>query len=317
MARYSLALATLLMVAGCKVGPDYCGPPAAPLPPEWSNSRGDPHASDPARLHGWWLGFQDPVLNQLVDLAGRQNLDLRQAAVRIVEAQAQRCIVRADLFPQFSQSNSFTHRKQAISGGFFAGLGGLPGASIRSNLDQWTMGLDGSWEIDVFGRLRRLVEAADADIAVTQEDYHDVLVILLADVAANYIDARTFQRRLEIAQNNLGLQQRTLELTTKRFDAELTGELDVVQARVNAESTAAEIPTLLAGYQLALNRLSVLLGTPPGTVDGLLKQTAAIPQPPAQLAIGIPAELVRRRPDVRRAERELAARHAQDRRRGR
>ena len=261
-------------------------------------------------LSGWWLGFQDPVLNQLIDAAVAANLDLREAAVRIVEARAQRCVVRADLFPQFSQSNSFTHRKQAISGGFFAGLGGLPGGSIRSNLDQWTMGLDGSWEIDVFGRLRRLVEAADADIAVTQEDYRDVLVILLSDVATNYVNARTFQQRLEFARNNLDIQQRTLDLTEKRFKAELAGELDVAQARVNVESTASDIPSLEAGYQLALNRLSVLLGTPPGSVDGLFQAVTPIPKPPAEIAIGIPADLIRRRPDVRRAELEFAAQTA-------
>ncbi len=300
----------LAMIVGCKVGPDFCGPPAAPLHDVWHAPTEPTIRIDQAALSGWWMGFQDPVLNQLIESAVVQNLDLREAAVRVVEARAQRCVVRADLYPQFSQSNSFQHRKQAISGGFFAGLGGLPGGTIRSNLDQWTMGLDGSWEIDVFGRLRRLVEAADADIAATQEDYRDVLVILLSDVATNYVIARTFQRRLEYARDNLELQQRTLDLTNKRFQAELTGELDVAQARVSVESTASDIPSLEAGYQLALNRLSVLLGSPPGTVDGLFQDAAPIPQPPAELAIGIPADLLRRRPDIRRAEREFAAQTA-------
>jgi NodT family efflux transporter outer membrane factor (OMF) lipoprotein len=261
-------------------------------------------------LSGWWTGFHDAVLNQLIEIAVARNLELQEAAARIAEARAQRCVVRADLFPQFSQNNSFTHRKQAIAGGFFAGFGGIPGASIRSNLDQWAMGLDGSWEVDVFGRVRRLVEASDADIAAAEESYRDVLVILLADVAANYVDARTFQRRLEIAQENLGIQQRTLDLTQKRFEAELTGELDVAQARVNVESTASEIPTLEAGLQLAMNRLSVLLGWSPGQVDPLLRDVAPIPRPPAEVAIGIPAGLLRRRPDIRRAERDLAGQNA-------
>jgi NodT family efflux transporter outer membrane factor (OMF) lipoprotein len=312
MSKYVLILILALIAgAGCRVGPDYCGPPLTSLEPSWQVLDEDPSVQvDHALVSGWWLGFQDPLLNQLIQEAVAQNLDLREAALRVVESRRQRCVVRADLFPQFSQSNSFTHRKQAIAGGFFAGIGGLPGANIRSNLDQWTMGLDGSWEIDVFGRIRRLVEAADADIAVTQEDYRDVLVILLADVATNYVNARAFERRLELARENLKTQQRTLELTEKRFRAELTGELDVAQARVNVASTASDIPTLEAGYQLALNRLSVLLGTPPGTVDGWFQQRAAIPRPPSEIAIGIPAELMRRRPDIRRAERELAAQTA-------
>lgn len=305
----SLVLA-LVAIAGCKVGPDYGGPPAAPMPPAWHVTPDAAIELDRQWLGPWWQGFHDPTLDQLMEAAMAENLDLREAAARIVEARAQRCVVRADLFPQFNQSDSFTHRKQAISGGFFAGIGGLPGASIRSNLDQWTMGLDGSWEIDVFGRLRRLMEAADADIGAAQEDYRDVMVILLADVATNYVNVRTFQKRLQIAHENLEIQKRTLAFTQKRFQADLAAELDVAQARVNVESTASDIPLLEAGLQLALNRLSVLLGAPPGAVDELFRDVAPVPQPPNEIAIGIPAELIRRRPDVRRAERELAAQTA-------
>ena len=299
----------LIVIAGCKVGPDYCGPPPAPLHPEWHAPEDPSIRNDYEALSGWWAGFRDPLLDQLVDQAVAQNLDLRVAALRILEARSQRCVVRADLFPQFFQSNSFTHRKNSIAG-TFGGFGGSAFRNIDTNLDQWSMGLNGSWEIDAFGRLRRLVEASDADIQFQQEDYHEVLVILLADVATNYVDARTYQQRLEIARENLRIQQRTLEYTQKRFSAELIGELDVAQARVNAESTASDIPRLEAGLQLSLNRLSVLLGASPGAVDALFEIPAPIPRPPAELAIGIPADLLRRRPDVRRAERELAAQTA-------
>lgn len=310
LARSSLATSLILLSlipAGCKVGPDYCAPPPACVGPGWRAT------DDPAILHecrdlsGWWIGFHDPPLNALVERAMARNLDLREAALRIFEARAQRCIVRADLLPQLQQSASYSFNRFAQSGG---GMGGGIGGGIDSTSDQWSLGLGGTWEIDVFGRLRRLVEAADADIAVSIEDYRDTLVILLGDVAVNYVDARTFQRRLEIARENLRTQQRTLELARKRFEAELTGELDVAQARANVESTAAGIPLLEASQQQALNRLSVLLGCPPGEVDGLMAEPHAIPVPPREIAIGIPADLLRRRPDIRSAERQIAAQTA-------
>ena len=295
-----------MLPAGCKVGPDYVGRSAACVRPDWRPT------DDPAvryqcqSLAGWWLGFGDPVLDAMVDQAVSQNLDQREAALRILEARAQRCIVRADLLPQVSQDASHSFNKLARTG---VNMGGAE-SGIDSAYDQWSLGLNGSWEIDVFGRLRRLVEAADADIGATVEDYRDTLVILLADVATNYVDARTYQRRLGISRENLATQQHTLELTEKRFRAELAAELDVAQARANMESTAAGMPVLEVGYQRALNRLSVLLGCPPGEVDQIMMDVRPIPSPPTEIAIGIPADLLRRRPDIRRAEREVAGQTA-------
>jgi multidrug efflux system outer membrane protein len=254
------------------------------------------------------MAFDDPVLNHLVDRAIAQNLDLRDAALRIFEARAQRCTVRADLYPQLAQDADYSFNKTSRSGGVF-GSGAFPGA-FDDTTDQWSLGLSGTWEIDVFGRLRRLVEAANADIDVSDEDYRDTLVLLLSDVATNYVDARTFQQRIKISEENIAIQQRSLDLTQKRFDAEIIGELDVRQAEAEVEGTRSGIPALQIGYQQAVNRLSVLLGCPPGEVDPLLAEPAPIPDSPNDVAIGIPAELLRRRPDIRRAERQLAAQTA-------
>ncbi len=306
-ARQLIALTTaLILFLGCRVGPDYCGPPPAPVAPSWQN-----HGDETVRfmspdLPGWWTQFNDPVLDAMIAEAISQNLDLKVAAERIFEARALRCTVRSDLFPQIKQDGSYTYSKFATNG---AGMGSLMGAFSAAS-DQWSLGIGGSWEIDVFGRLHRLVEAADADLCVTVEDYRDTLIILLGDVAINYVEARSYQQRLQIAQDNLTTQQRTVEFTQSRAKAQLGNELDVVQAQANAETTASEIPSLLAGYQQTLNRLSVLLGYPPGSVDGFLAERTPIPKPPVEIAVGIPAELLRRRPDIRRAERELAAQTA-------
>ena len=309
--KSNVCILLLGIATGCRVGPDFCAPPPACVQPSFRET-GDPAVQFGQRdLAGWWTAFDDPALDALIERAVSNNLDLREAALRIFEARAQRCIVRADLRPQIAQDASYAYTKMAQSGGMFSMLGGgASGAGQSSAFDQWSFGLNGTWEIDVFGRLCRLVEAADADIAASVDDYYDTLVILLADVATNYVDARSFQRRLEISRENLETQRRTLELTEKRFKAELSPELDVAQARSNMESTAAGIPSLEIGYQQSVNRLSVLVGCPPGELDQLMSEVRPIPSPPTEIAIGIPADLLRRRPDIRRAESEVAGQTA-------
>ena len=303
-----LVVAAITGGAGCRLGPDYCAAPVVPLGEGWREVPDSTVRVDHDALAGWWFGFEDPVLDALVEQALAQNLDVREAALRIFEARAQRCIVCADLYPQATQDASYMRNRFAVStGAFGAGFGGF---GVDRFADQWSFGLNGSWEIDVFGRLRRLVEAADAEVDVSVEDYHDTLVLLLADVATNYVDARSFQQRIEIAQENLAIQQRTLDFLLDKFQAELVAELDVAQARANVESTAADIPSLETGYRQSLNRLSLLLGYAPGAVDDMMVPAAAVPSPPAEIAIGIPADLLRRRPDIRLAERALAAQTA-------
>jgi multidrug efflux system outer membrane protein len=321
MHRFLLVYLPLLLLAGCTVGPDFRRPAVA-VPTDWPSVKeldeqallppGVGSSFEQEQLATWWQVFDDETLDSLVQEAATQSIDLRQASLRILEARAQRGTVRADKLPAFNYDASFNHQKTSTSGGFIGQInsGGGPGIAIDSVNDQWSMGINGSWELDVFGRIKRLIEAADGELAASVWDYRDIHIILLGDVATNYIDARAFQRRIEIAERNLTAQRRSLEITSKRFDAELTNELDVAQARANALSTEAEIPLLRIGYRQAVNRLSVLLGRPPGYVDETLGESRPIPIPQREIAVGIPADLLRRRPDIRRAEWQLAAQNA-------
>ena len=167
-----------------------------------------------------------------------------------------------------------------------------------------------SWEIDVFGRLRRQLEAANADIAADIELYRNTLIILLSDVARNYVDARAYQERIRIVRQNIEAQRQTLNIAERKLDAGTVNELDVAQARANLESSKSELPTLELRYRESINRLSVLLGCPPGEVDTAMSEPKRIPAAPESVMVGIPAELLRQRPDIRRAEREVAAQTA-------
>jgi outer membrane protein, multidrug efflux system len=177
--------------------------------------------------------------------------------------------------------------------------------------DFFKTGFDAAWEIDVFGGTRRSVEAAEASVQASVEDRRDVLVTLLGDVATNYIDLRGFQRRIEVAQENLKAQQETLDLTRVRFDAGLASDLEVAQAQGQVNTTAAQIPSLQTGLKQAAYRLDVLLGAQPGTLWSELSKDMPIPALPPQAHVGLPADLLRRRPDIRRAEQQLAAATAQ------
>jgi NodT family efflux transporter outer membrane factor (OMF) lipoprotein len=179
------------------------------------------------------------------------------------------------------------------------------------DFDLYSLGAGFGWELDVFGRLRRGAESARAALEVSIEDYRDVMVILMADVAANYVDARTLQQRIRYLQANVEAQSGSLQLTTDRFDAGLSPLTDVTQAEYNLANSAAAIPRLEAQLQAAVNRLAVLLGQPPGYVDDLLSDESPIPQPAERADLGIPSELLRRRPDIRSAERQLASQTAQ------
>ena len=292
------------------VGPDYFPPADVAVPHYWRHL----DSAEALSNHGfqdnfptaWWLGFEDAALNGLIDRATRQNLGLEEAALRIWEARALRGVVKPDLLPQVDATGSYAFRKTPTSGGIAGQLGSGP-FQFDPTMDQWAMGFDGSWELDVFGRLKRNVEAADRDIETSVWNYRDTLVILLADVAINYVQARAFQVRLHVARSNLQTQLHSLELTEKRFRAGAVNRLDVAQAKATALSTEAELPLLEIGYQQAVNRLSVLLGELPGFVESLLTDVVPIPRTSGEVAVGIPLDLLRRRPDVQRAEYELAA----------
>ncbi|HEV8290781.1 MAG TPA: efflux transporter outer membrane subunit, partial [Tepidisphaeraceae bacterium] len=314
-------LGFLLLAAGCTVGPDY-RPPAPAMPEAYgrSGSAGQPttHASttQPVSLARWWTAFDDPTLNTLIEQAIKSNQDLKIAESRVREARALRSVAGAARWPTVDASGSYnrTRRSENISGfagGFGGGSGGTGGTSGFSfgdrDEDFYQVGFDASWELDVFGGVRRSLEAATADLAASEENRRDVMVSLLAEVARNYVELRGLQRQRQVAFANLESQRQTLELSTSRFKAGVANELDVKRAEALVASSEATIPALEASIGRTIHRLNVLEGRQPQTKTDELNQERAVPSAAGQVPLGLPSELLRRRPDIRRAERELAA----------
>lgn len=303
LSRLSWMPVVLIMIGCATVGPDYVRPDTS-LSTTWhSELKGGLIAGElnPQTLAAWWTTLNDSELSRLIDRAVSGNLDLKKARARVREARARRGIAKAGLFPTLDASGSATWTESSNDTG-------TNRTSETGTL--YTASFDAGWEIDIFGGVRRSVEAAEADIGASQEDFRDVLVSLLAEVALNYIDLRTFQSRLAIAESNIEAQNETYQLTLWRNQAGLSDELAVQQARYNLENTRAQLPTLRTGKEEAMNRIAVLLGEQPGKVHSQLEQRVSMPVIPLKLAIGIPANVLRNRPDVRRAERELAAQSA-------
>ena len=294
-----VAASATLAGAGCSVHRAY--PPLVPAAPvTWSKpSAGDASAADIEQLARWWEAFGDPKLTDLVRRAIEGNRDVRAALSRIREARATVRSNRSSLRPTVEASGSARVTR--------AGSSAIGGGTT----DSYSLGLDASWELDVFGGIQSTVDAAAATEEAREADLEDVLVSLCAEVALDYVDVRSLQRRIEIAQANVGLQQETLELTQFRAQAGLATDLDVQQARSNVESTRAQIASLQGQAGQSLHALAVLLGRPPAELDAELSIAASIPEAPVDAAVGVPAETLRRRPDVRSAERQVAAQFAQ------
>jgi NodT family efflux transporter outer membrane factor (OMF) lipoprotein len=294
-------LLTMVLLQGCAtVGPDYV-PPTASAPTQWSTEMPGGLAGKPAdvkTLGQWWTTLNDPTLMSLVDRALQGSLDLRQASARVREARARRGISAAERFPTLNASGAIAKTKS----------GEITGTGQENEL--YTAGFDASWEIDVFGGVRRSVEAAEAGLQASVEDLRDVLVTLLAEVALNYVEVRSLQTRLSVAEANRGAQAKTLQLVQLNVAAGEVSQLDLEQARSNLETTQSQIPTLETQLAQAKNRLAVLLGQTPGALNAELSKHQPVPVPPPEVAVGVPADVLRRRPDVRRAERELAAQTA-------
>jgi NodT family efflux transporter outer membrane factor (OMF) lipoprotein len=302
-----------LLTAGCTVGPDYRRPDT-PVPAMWSEARYDGIDTRPADLARWWEEFNDPALTQLVLRAAGSNLDLRLAEGRIREARALRRVAESGAWPSVDVSGTYSRSRTSENAIAPSSQGSGDSPFFRGSnngQDLFRSGFDSSWEIDVFGGVRRSVESADATVEASIEDRRDILVTLLGDIARNYIDLRGFQRRLAVAQNNLTAQQESLEITRVRFQAGLANYLQVSQAEAQVNTTAAEIPALEALSKQAAHRLDVLLGIQPGVLSAELSTDAPIPALPPQAHVGLPSELLRRRPDIRRAERQLAAANAE------
>jgi len=296
-------LGGILLLPGCvKVGPDFTTPPA-PVAEQWQtaeDSRLTSHQEAPAE---WWTVFHDPALNGLIQEAYQQNLDLQIAGLRILEARAQLGIATGNLYPQQQQL-----------GVSAATLGASKNAAntISGDLDykELNTGFTAGWELDFWGKFRRGVEAADAQFLAAIASYDDVMVTLTAEVARTYILLRTLDERIRLAEESVTIQERSLEIAENRFEGDLVTELDVQQARTLLANTHATIPRYRADYRKVENALSVLLGMPPKDLSQQLGEGAGIPKPPTAVAVGVPADLLRRRPDVRRAEWQAAAQSA-------
>ena len=297
-----LAAALPLLVTGCMtVGPDYA-PPTPNAPASWHAIAGRQGITEsvatPAALSNWWTVFNDPVLTGLIQQAATGNTDLRQARARVREARARHGISRADRLPALTAGASAASSK------------GSEEAGSGASRELYAAGFDAAWELDIFGGKRRAEEAAAADLEASEADLRDVLVSLLAEVARNYLEVRTLQTRLAIAADNLQAREETAALTRQRLESGLIAEIEVEQAVASLEQARSQIPTLEADLGQAANRLAVLLGEQPGSLANVLAERQPIPIAPDRLVIGIPAAVLNHRPDVRRAERQLAAQTA-------
>ena len=301
------ALLALVLVAGCirpfTVGPDYI-PPQPGMPDAWHQELTRGLAEGKADLQTWWATLEDPVLEDLISRARQGNLPLKEAAARVREARARVGIAKGEWFPDADAQGAYERHRLSEGTSRQA-----PPGRKRTD-DSYSVGIDATWEIDLWGRISRSVESAHAELTASIENYRDVTVLLLAEVASNYIDVRSLQARIGYAVANAEAQRATVKLTQDRLDAGLVPELDARQAESNLASTESTIPTLRIRLAEAIHRLGVLLGEPPGALHDLLSRPAPTPRPPDGILVGLPVDLVRQRPDVRRAERLLAAQTA-------
>jgi multidrug efflux system outer membrane protein len=302
------------VLAGCAVGPDYVQP-KLPVPQKWSEA---PAKNRVAPLAEWWKTFNDPLLNRLIAEAIVSNLDLKQAATRIADARAQRHATLAAALPSLDAHSTYSRRRNSFSSGTSTGgsgggappVGGGFGAGNQL-IDIFQMGFDAQWELDFFGGVQRALEAADATLEAEEDNRRDVLVSLLGEVARNYIEARANQRQMAITQNNLRAQEDTLELTRARQQAGLATMLEVSQQESQAAATRSQLPVYETALKQAIHALGVLLGREPGALLGRFNDEGSIPAAAPSVVADLPSELLRRRPDIRRAERQLAAATAQ------
>jgi NodT family efflux transporter outer membrane factor (OMF) lipoprotein len=293
-------------LAGCAVGPEFVTP-EAPVGATWRESGLSGVKTNRQDYQRWWAAFRDPTLNRLIEIAYEQNLTLLEAGARVIEARAVLGQAIGEFYPQTQQLTGSADyvqpsRTDATSN---------PNNLITSR-QFWRVNLGGqaAWELDLWGKFRRGVEQADANYLASIATYDDVLVTLIGDVAADYIGIRTLQAQIAIARENVFKQKQALEVARNRFNGGATSELDVFQAQNVLAETEATIPQLTAQLQQTENALHVLLGMTPASLAGDLGGSRGIPAPPRSVAVGIPADLLRRRPDVRTAELKAEAQSA-------
>ncbi len=295
-----LLMALTLALAGCiTVGPDY-ERPGQTLPDYWHHSPDPALVPGKAVIRSWWTVFDDPMLTGLIEQAAESNLDLKLAVARVREARARLGVVTGDRVPSVDGAGDVTRQRSSkndISG-------------IENTLTRYSVGMDAGWEPDLFGRISRSVEAAAADLQAVEEDRIDVMVTMYAELARTYLAIRTYQARLAATRGNIESQKQVLALTRSRFKHGLGTDLDVAQAERILASSEAEVPFLRIELSRAINTMAVLVGRTPGMLYEELSEVKPIPIPPEQITVGVPVDLLRQRPDIRRAERELAAQTA-------
>ncbi len=288
------------LVAGCAVGPDFTKP-TAKVPEAW-HAASDPRlATQPETSSQWWKSLADPALDRLIDLAYQQNLPLQVAGLRIVEARAQLGIATGRQFPQF-QVAAGSASYSGVSKNSANYVSGLP-----THFGDYQLGFDAAWELDFWGKYRRGVESEAAGLLASVADYYAALISLTAEVARTYVVIRTDEVLIENSRTNATLQEEALTIAESRFKNGATSELDPTQASTLLESTRASIPALQIGLVQAENALSTLLGQSVGSVDALLAGPKEIPRTPEKIAVAVPAEMLRRRPDIHSAELNAAA----------
>ena len=301
-----LLLALVLFQWACtKVGPDYVRP-APPVAPAWHEADGRRVTDGPADYRAWWRVFEDPVLDRLIDTAYSQNLQLRAAGIRVLEARAQLGIAIGNIYPQSQSASGSLQYNRLSNHSTFSSF-----SSALSNYAQDQIGFGGNWEIDFWGKFRRAVESADAALLASVADYDSTLVSLTADVATNYISIRTLEKRIEIARENVEAQKENLKIAEAKLTYGTASERDVAQATTILNDTEASVPSLQIQLQQTKHALSILLGMPPSDLAEALAGSSGIPVPPPRVAVGIPADLLRRRPDVRAAEYRAMAQASQ------
>ena len=287
-----------LALSACAVGPDYKTPQT---PPAVFHNADPPVFAAAGPEADWWRQFEDPVMDQLVARSLSSNLDLKIALARVAEARAIFTDARLDQLPRVTAAGASTQAKQQQPGS--------GGARVES--ETYSAGFDAAWELDLFGRVRRGVEAAGAEVGAARADLRDAQVTVAAEVARNYFELRGAQARLDVARRNLETQRETVRITQARFDVGGADPIDIESAKARLKATEATIPTFVAAERAAGYRLAVLVGERPGALDDLLAAQRARTAPFAKaLPIGEAADLLRRRPDVQAAERRLAAQTA-------
>jgi len=294
LAAFLFLPALLVAVTGCAVGPKYVRP-STPVETAWKEEENHYLSAQAPADSMWWTAFNDTTLDGLVASAFHQNLSLQVAGLRILEARARLGVAVGKQYPQVQAAIA-----RATNFGLSDRAANIPG--LNQSFSDFQVGFDAAWELDFWGKYGRGVKAEQANVHATEADYQDAIVVLAAEVARTYAAIRTFETLIDLTRDNVRLQEEGQRIAQARFRHGATSELDVTQATTLLESTRATVPQLQSGLEQTENALSTLLGLPPGAVHARLATHTGIPRPPDQVAVSVPAEMLRRRPDIRSLE---------------